>query len=76
MGPRVRVLSILGPNQLESNMRDGIADYELRSMLGERNPRAAERVVAKHVLDFDRYNCGVKTFRATRRELLELLSGR
>ena len=57
-------------------MRDGIADYELLSMLGERNPPAAERLVAKHVLDFDRHDCDVKTFRATRRKLLELLSGR
>ena len=57
-------------------MRDGIADYELLSMLGERNPPAAERLVAKHVLNFDRYDCDVKTFRATRRKLLELLSGR
>ena len=57
-------------------MRDGIADYELLSMLGERNSSAAGRLAAKHVLDFDRYNCDVKTFRATRRELLELLSGR
>ena len=46
----------------------------LLSMLGERNLPAAERLVAKHVLDFDRYNCDAKTFRATRRELLELLS--
>jgi len=55
-------------------MRDGIADYELLSMLGEQNASAAKRLTAKHVLDFDRYNCDVKEFRATRRELLELLS--
>ena len=57
-------------------MRDGIADYELLSMLGEQNAPAAKRLAAKHVLDFDRYDCNVKTFRATRRELLKLLSGR
>jgi len=27
------------------------------------------------VLDFDRYNTDVKAFRATRREILKLLSG-
>jgi len=55
-------------------MRDGIADYELLSMLGERDPAAAKRLVNRHVLDFDRYNCNVNAFRATRLELLELLS--
>jgi len=35
---------------------------------------AAARLAAKHVIDFDRYNCDVAAFRATRRELLELLS--
>lgn len=55
-------------------MRDGIADYELLSMLGERDPAAAKRLVNRHVLDFDRYNCNINAFRATRLELLELLS--
>lgn len=55
-------------------MCDGIADYELLSMLGERDPAAAKRLVNRHVLDFDRYNCNVDAFRATRLELLELLS--
>jgi len=56
-------------------MRDGIADYELLSMLAERDPAAAKRLVGRHVLDFDRYNCSIDAFRATRRELLEFLSG-
>ncbi len=55
-------------------MRDGIADHELLSMLGERDAAAAKRLASKHVLDFDRYNCDVNQFRATRQELLELLS--
>ncbi len=55
-------------------MRDGICDYELLSMLSERDPVAAERLVRKHVLDFDRYNTDIGTFRSTRRELLMLLS--
>jgi hypothetical protein len=55
-------------------MRDGISDHELLSMLSERDPVAAERLVLKHVLDFDRYNTDIETFRSTRRELLMLLS--
>jgi len=56
-------------------MRDGIADHELISFLGERDPAGAKRLTSKHVLDFDRYNTDVKAFRATRREILKLLSG-
>jgi hypothetical protein len=55
-------------------MRDGIADYELLSMLSDRDPAAARRLVSKHVLDFDRYDGNIETFRSTRRELLTLLS--
>ena len=55
-------------------MRDGIADYELLCLLAERDAKAAKDLVDRHVLDFNRYNCDVETFRATRRELLKLLS--
>ncbi len=55
-------------------MRDGIADHELLSLLGERAAAAAKQLVSKHVLDFHRYNTDVAAFRATRRELLERLS--
>lgn len=55
-------------------MRDGIVDYELLSMLAERDAAAAGRLAARHVLDFDRYDTDAKQFRATRRELLERLS--
>jgi len=55
-------------------MRDGIADYELLSLLAERDPAKAGRLVAKHILDFDRYDTNVEAFRSTRRELLTLLS--
>jgi len=57
-------------------MRDGIADYELLSILAEHDPEAAGRLVSKHVLDFDRYDCDVEAFRSTRRELLTLVSAR
>ncbi len=55
-------------------MRDGIVDHELLSMLAERDPAASKRLAEKHILDFDKYNTDVETFRATRRELLERLS--
>ena len=54
-------------------MRDGIADYELLCLLAEKNPDAARRLAERHVLDFDRYEIDVGHFRATRRELLELV---
>ncbi len=55
-------------------MRDGIVDHELLSMLGERDAAAAKKLAAEFVIDFDKYNTDVKTFRAKRRELLERLS--
>lgn len=55
-------------------MRDGIADYELLCKLAEKDPESAKALVARHVLDFDKYETDVRAFRATRRELLEKLS--
>ncbi len=55
-------------------MRDGIADYELLCLLEDRAPATAKALVAKHVLDFDRYDTDVAAFRATRRAILERLS--
>ncbi|HSW46830.1 MAG TPA: glycoside hydrolase domain-containing protein [Phycisphaerae bacterium] len=55
-------------------MRDGIVDHELLSRLAERDPAAARRLVEKHVLDFNRYDADPAVFRASRHELLELLS--
>lgn len=55
-------------------MRDGIADYELLCMLKGKDPGAAQRLAEKHILNFNRYDTGIKNFRATRRELLRLLS--
>ena len=52
-------------------MRDGIVDYELLCLLAERDKDAAMKLASKHVLAFDRYDTDVRTFRATRRELLE-----
>lgn len=54
-------------------LRDGVDDYELLSMLAESNPAAAKRLVEKHILAFDKYNTNIKSFRQTRRQLLEAL---
>jgi hypothetical protein len=54
-------------------MRDGIADHELLSLLAEKDHAAAERIAARHVLAFDRYDLDVQRFRASRREALEAL---
>ena len=54
-------------------MRDGIADYELLCMLEERDPKAAQALAAKHILEFNRYATSVREFRKTRRKLLKKL---
>lgn len=55
-------------------MRDGAADYELLYMLGQFDPESAKALASRHVLAIDKYSCDVKSFRQTRRELLEILS--
>ncbi len=55
-------------------MRDGIVDHELLSRLAERDADATRRLAEKHVIDFNKYDSDVSTFRASRREMLELLS--
>lgn len=54
-------------------MRDGIADYELLSMLGERDPAAAHRLAEELILAFDHYVTDVSAFRRVRHRLLERL---
>jgi hypothetical protein len=55
-------------------MRDGIADYELFAQLAEKDPKAAQELVTRHVLDFNKYDCDPGKFRETRRELLKRLA--
>ncbi len=55
-------------------LRDGVDDYELLSMLAEKNPNAAMKLTQKHILAFDKYNVDVKAFRQTRRQLLDMLA--
>jgi len=54
-------------------MRDGIADYELLSMLADRDAGAAHRLAERLVLSFNSYNTDVVAFRQVRRELLDAL---
>jgi hypothetical protein len=55
-------------------MRDGVADYELLCMLGEFDPAGAKALTSRHIQAIDKYSFDVKSFRQTKRELLELLS--
>ncbi len=55
-------------------MRDGAADYELLSMLGEIDPASSKALTSRHIQAIDKYNYDVKSFRQTRHELLEKLS--
>jgi hypothetical protein len=55
-------------------MRDGVVDYELLSMLSEKNNEQAQEFAANLVLDFDRYDTDIKAFREIRKEILHLLS--
>ena len=55
-------------------MRDGIVDYELLSMLNEKNPAAAREICRQVVYEFDKYDVDISAFRAKRRRILELLS--
>lgn len=55
-------------------MRDGIADYELLSMLGDRNPAKAHAIAERLVESFTSYDTDIEDFRTARREVLEALS--
>jgi len=56
-------------------MRDGVEDYELLRLLSEDHPRQALSLVKAVVKSGTNYTASVNTFRRTRRQLLELLSG-
>ena len=55
-------------------MRDGIEDHELLSQLGEKDPAKAMELATRHIRGWADYDTNLKTFRQTRRELLEALS--
>lgn len=55
-------------------MRDGIRDYELLRMLEVRSSSDADALCRRIVTDQYNYTADVKTFRAERKKLLELLS--
>ena len=55
-------------------MRDGIVDYELLSMLSEKNPEEAAELARQVVYWFDYYDINIKAFRQKRQRILTLLS--
>lgn len=55
-------------------MREGIMDYELLSMLKEKDAARATQLVNQVVFDFDSYETNVSVFQSIRKELLEALS--
>jgi hypothetical protein len=55
-------------------MRDGIVDHELLSQLAEKNPKKAAALASTLILDFDKYDTDIKTFRRTRHTLLKRVS--
>jgi hypothetical protein len=63
---------ILSSIRLEA-MRDGIVDYELLCMLGEKSPEKAAELARQVVYRFDYYDINVKSFRDKRKKILEML---
>jgi len=57
-------------------MRDGIADYELLSMLAEKDKAKAQALADRLILGFTSYVIDPAVFRSVRHDLLEALSSR
>ena len=55
-------------------MRDGLVDYELFRMLEKKDSVKARDIMNKVIYKFDRYDNNIETFRAHRRNVMELLS--
>jgi len=55
-------------------MRDGIVDYELLKMYGERFPAETSEMVGTTVYGFEHYDINIGAFREKRRQILEKLS--
>lgn len=64
---------ILSSIRLEA-MRDGIVDYELLCMLGEKMPEEAEEIARQVAYRFDYYDINIRSFREKRIKILEMLS--
>ncbi len=56
-------------------MRDGIHDYELLKLAASISETDAKAIADKIIYDYSSYNTDVNSFRRTRQELLQLLSG-
>ncbi|MBR9999279.1 MAG: DUF4091 domain-containing protein, partial [Cyclobacteriaceae bacterium] len=55
-------------------MRDGIVDYELLKMLGEKKPEVAAEIARQVIYQFDYYDINIEAFREKRKMILEMLS--
>ncbi len=64
---------ILSSIRLEA-MRDGIEDYELLKMLEQKQPAVAREICRLEVYEFSKYDLDIKSFRARRKQILQLLS--
>ncbi len=64
---------ILSSIRLEA-MRDGIVDYELLKMLEIKHPETAREICRQVVYDFAKYDTDIRSFRAKRKQVLQLLS--
>jgi hypothetical protein len=64
---------ILSSIRLEA-MRDGIVDYELLCMLGEKLPDEAAELARQVVYRFDYYDINIESLKEKRVKILELLS--
>jgi hypothetical protein len=64
---------IISSVRLEA-MRDGIVDYELLRLLEKKNPALARQISDATILDFDKSNTDIVTFRTNRRKILTALS--
>ncbi|MBW8686447.1 DUF4091 domain-containing protein [Chitinophaga rhizophila] len=64
---------IISSIRLEAE-RDGIVDYELLRLLEKKNPSMAKQIIDATMMDFDKFNSDIDTFRANRRKILTALS--
>ena len=59
-----------------SAMRDGIRDYELLKMVGQKSKAESDAICRKIVTDTWNYTTDIKAFRAGRKAILDYLSGK
>lgn len=65
---------IVYPSIRLAAMRDGIRDFDLLRMYGERDPEGAMRLCRSVAVDYLTHNTDIQNFRQVRREILETLA--